>query len=178
MQNLALQLAMLAPILLSSTIPTYLPEVATGWARACPVAKIMPSLHGRFNQMQRIRGSPAHAWALLSVVSYVLDNPVGMVLWDVPAEVHKGEDGDRILCASYRDLRSRTAPRQPFIPVSVSSNRIRLQELRPIDAGVLTSSARQGERDLSMELSVTSSLRMQAVRATLFGLPAGSRRPE
>ncbi len=41
---------------------------------------------------------------------------------------------------------------------------------------VLARSARQGERRLSMELSMTGSLRMQAVGATFFGLPAASRR--
>ena len=55
---------------------------------------------------------------------------------------------------------------------ALSSNRIEFQELQPTSAGVLACSARQGERDLSMELSMTSSLRMQAVRATFFGLPA------
>ena len=36
--------------------------------------------------------------------------------------------------------------------------------------------SRQVERCLSMELRITSSLRMQAVRASFFGLPAASNR--
>ena len=36
--------------------------------------------------------------------------------------------------------------------------------------------SRQGERCLSMELRITSSLRMQAVRASFFGLPAANSR--
>ena len=58
----------------------------------------------------------------------------------------------------------------------LSSNRLELQELQPTSAGVLACSACQGERDLSMELSMTSSLRMQAVRATFFGLPTARSR--
>ena len=61
---------------------------------------------------------------------------------------------------------------ETLLSARVSSNRIELQELQPTSAGVPGCSARQGERDLSMELSMTSSLRMQAVRATFFGLPA------
>ena len=58
----------------------------------------------------------------------------------------------------------------------VSSNCVEFQEERSTSTGVPARSARQEELDLSMELSITSSLRMQAVRATFFGLPAASSR--
>ena len=45
-----------------------------------------------------------------------------------------------------------------------------------MSAGVLARGARQGERCLSMELRMTSSLRMQAVRANFFGF-ASSHQP-
>lgn len=60
--------------------------------------------------------------------------------------------------------------------VHMSSNRIEFQEWRSTSAGILASSARQGERRLTMELSMTSSFRMQAVKATFFGLPAARSR--
>ena len=49
------------------------------------------------------------------------------------------------------------------------SNCLKSQEVRPSTCGLRS---HQGERCLSMELRITSSLRMQAVRATFFGLPA------
>ena len=53
------------------------------------------------------------------------------------------------------------------------SNCLESQEEWPATVGVRS---RQGERCLSMELRITSSLRMQAVRANFFGLPAASSR--
>ena len=53
------------------------------------------------------------------------------------------------------------------------SNCLESQEEWPATVGVRS---HQGERCLSMELRITSSLRMQAVRANFFGLPAASSR--
>ena len=66
-------------------------------------------------------------------------------------------------------------PRIPVIP-SAASNCLESQEGWPTSAEALARSARQGERCLSMELSMTSNLRMQAVRASFLGLPAASSR--
>ncbi len=56
---------------------------------------------------------------------------------------------------------------------AAESNCLESQEEWPATVGVRS---HQGERCLSMELRITSSLRMQAVRANFFGLPAASSR--
>ena len=57
--------------------------------------------------------------------------------------------------------------------IATKSNCLESQEEWPSTVGVRS---HQGERCLSMELRITSSLRMQAVRANFFGLPAASSR--
>ena len=59
------------------------------------------------------------------------------------------------------------------ILIPPESNCLESQEEWPATVGVRS---HQGERCLSMELRITSSLRMQAVRANFFGLPAASSR--
>ena len=60
----------------------------------------------------------------------------------------------------------------------MSSNRIEFQGERLGSAGVVALSARHGEPYFSIELRITNSLRMQAVRATFLGLPEASSRQQ
>ena len=57
--------------------------------------------------------------------------------------------------------------------VDAHSNCVESQEEWPVTFRVRS---HQGERCLSMELRITSSFRIQAVRATFFGLPAANSR--
>ena len=95
---------------------------------------------------------PIHYLPLLEHKTGALDQAAPLAGWDLPEEFG----------TLRRLLESRMGRRG-------KSNCLKSQEVRPSTCGLRS---HQGERCLSMELRITSSLRMQAVRATFFGLPA------
>ena len=64
-----------------------------------------------------------------------------------------------------------TCSPRPMRAVQQASNCVGCQEERSTTAGFMS---RHGQPCLSMELRMTSSLRIQATKATLFGLPAAN----
>ena len=95
---------------------------------------------------------PIHYLPLLERKTGALDQAAPLAGWDLPEEFG----------TLRRLLESRMGRRG-------KSNCLKSQEVRPSTCGLRS---HQGERCLSMELRITSSLRMQAVRATFFGFPA------
>ena len=78
-----------------------------------------------------------------------------------------------LMLRRFTDARKRKQAIRVLQQAKAGSNCLESQEEWPATVGVRS---HQGERCLSMELRITSSLRMQAVRANFFGLPAASSR--